>query len=441
MLFSKWPAKGTAMLTDRYDNAISTTSAAARDAYVAAVDAMLSANLGAEEGFREAIAADDGFALAHIGLARTVQIYGRGAEVKAPLARALELAPQTTPREQSQIRIFERILTGRGAEGLALTREHVREWPRDAFALAPSTSVFGLIGFSGLPGREQDQLAVLEPLAGAYGNDWWFRSLLAFAELEVGLTDRALPNIEASLAAFPRNAHAAHIRAHLYYEVGERRAGLAYLKDWARAYPRAANLHCHVSWHQALWSMELGHADDAWSIYRESLHPGGAWGPQINVLTDCASFLFRAELAGAPRQAQYWKDLSAYAQTWFPSPGLAFADVHAALAHAMAGDGEALARIAEAPKGAAADVVGPVAKAFAAFAREDWAGTIAALEPHMAEHERLGGSRAQRDLVEYALTAALLRSGRADEAARTIRAHRPQNARDGGFPLKELRAA
>lgn len=429
------------MQNDRYGNSLSTASAIARDAYVAGVDALLSANPDPEGSFREAIAADEGFALAHISLARTLQVYGRAGEAKAPLARALEFAPQTTPREQSHIAIFEKILTGKGMDGLALTREHIKTWPRDAFALAPSTSVFGLIGFSGLKGREEDQLALLEPLSDVYGEDWWFRSLLAFAELEVGKYDRAEKNIETAMVAHPRNGHGAHIRAHLYYEVGERRAGFDYLNVWARDYPRNAHIHCHVSWHRALWAMELGHPDDAWAIYRESLHPGAAWGPQINVLTDCASFLFRAELAGEQRKPELWQDLSAYAAKWFPKPGLAFTDVHAALAHAMAGNGEALARIAEAPAGAAADVVGPVATAFAAFARQDWNGTVAALEPIMAEHERLGGSRAQRDLVEYTLTAAMLRAGRFDEAGRVIRSRRPFPERSGGYPLKGLPAA
>jgi tetratricopeptide (TPR) repeat protein len=428
------------MLEDRYGNKLSTASAAARDAYVAGVDASLSANVGAEEGFRAAIAADEGFALAHIALARTAQVYGRAAEVKAPLARAVDLASGTTAREQSHIAIFERILTGRAAEALALTREHIRQWPRDAFALAPSTSVFGLVGFSGLAGREQDQLAILEPLADSYGDDWWYRSLLAFAELEVGLFDRAHRNIVGSLAKFPRNAHAAHIRAHLYYEVGERREGLAFLKEWSRDYPRDAHIHCHVSWHQALWAMELGHSGDAWSIYETSLHPGASWGPQLNVLTDCASFLFRAELAGEPHKPGLWRDLSAYAQTWFPNPGVAFADLHSALSHAMAGNGEQLARFIESPKGPAADVVGPMAKGFASFARSDWDGTIQAIEPHLAGHERLGGSRAQRDLVEYCLAAALMRAGRAGEAARVIAARRPRNALDGGIPIAGLGA-
>ncbi len=426
------------MLKDRYGNGLTTSSAAARDAYISGVDAALSGNVGAEEGFRRAVAADEDFALGYIALARTMQVYGRGGEVKAPLERAVALVAGTSLREQSHIAIFQKILTGKAADGLALTRQHVRTWPRDAFALAPSTSVFGLIGFSGLAGREEDQLALLEPLAEVYGDDWWFRSMLAFAELEVGLFDRAHRNIEASLSAYYRNAHAAHIRAHLHYEVGERKAGFAFLKDWSRDYPREAHIHCHVSWHQALWAMELGHADEAWDIYKSNLHPGGSWGPQLNVLTDCASFLFRAELAGEARRPELWQDISQYAQTWFPNPGVAFADLHSALAHAMAGNEEALAKFTESPKGPAADVTGPMAKAFAAFARSDWAGTIREIEPHLSEHERLGGSRAQRDLVEYALAGALLRAGRTEEAERRMVVRRPRNGLDGGWPVAGL---
>ena len=37
------------------------------------------------------------------------------------------------------------------AKALALTREHLKEFPRDAFVLNPSCGVFGTIGFSGRP--------------------------------------------------------------------------------------------------------------------------------------------------------------------------------------------------------------------------------------------------------------------------------------------------
>ena len=65
------------MMHDRYDNPISTTSEKARDAYIKGVDALLSANAGAELEFQKAINADESFALAYAALARAFQISGQ----------------------------------------------------------------------------------------------------------------------------------------------------------------------------------------------------------------------------------------------------------------------------------------------------------------------------------------------------------------------------
>jgi hypothetical protein len=170
----------------------------------------------------------------------------------------------------------------------------------------------------------------------------------------------------------------------------------------------------------ALWELELGRPQEAFAVFRAHLRPGASTGPPINTLSDSASFLFRAEMAGEARDPALWRDLSQYAAQWFPSPGLAFADVHAALAHALAGNSEALARIIDTAKGPAAEVVAPLARAFGAFSREDWLGATSELEGILAGHERIGGSRAQRDLIEYALVVCRLRAGRIDEARRLL---------------------
>ena len=52
------------MLKDRYGNDLSTTSQAARDAYVEGVDSLMSATPGMDAHFQSAAEADDGFALA-----------------------------------------------------------------------------------------------------------------------------------------------------------------------------------------------------------------------------------------------------------------------------------------------------------------------------------------------------------------------------------------
>ena len=425
------------MLEDRYGYTLTTRSPAARDAYVVGVDRLLSADAKIEDAFLAAIAADDGFALAHIGLARTLQLLGRGKEIKAPRERALALAEGTSEREQSHIAVLAKILSGQGASAIPMVLEHTKTWPRDAMVLSPITSVFGLIGFSGKSGREFEQLAVLQPLASAYGDDWWFRTVLAFAEIELQDFKNGQRDIETALRGNPRNAHAAHVRSHLHYERGERDEGLSFLNEWAKEYPKEGPIHCHVSWHRALWSLETGRRDDAWRIYTKDLQPGGSWGPQINVLTDCASFLARAEMAGETIHPDLWQTISRYASQWFPNSGIVFADMHSALAFAMSGDGDALRNLIDTPKGPAADILAPIARGFDAFAHQRWGEAVRELQPILATHERVGGSRAQRDLLEYTVTSALLRNGQAEEARQLVSMRRPENGR-GGFPIAGL---
>ena len=419
------------MLEDRYGFALTTASAAARDAYVAGVDLSLSANHGVDEQFRRAIACDEGLAVAHVALASTLQVQHKPDQAKVAAARARELASSLPYRERSHVNALATVIDGGSVAGLAAVKEHLATYPRDAMVLAPCAGVFGLIGFSGRAGREAELLALLDPLASAYGEDWWFTSAHAFAQVEVGDIERAHATIERSLALYPRNANGAHIRAHVYYEAGEREAGLAYLQEWWRDYPRESLLHCHISWHIALWQLALGRAEEAWSFYRAHLRPGVSTGPPINTLSDSASFLLRAEMAGEARYPELWRELSEYASHWFPSPGIAFADVHGALAHAFAGDDEALAGIIERAKGPARDVVAPVARAFGAFSRADWTEAAAQLQAVSASHERIGGSRAQRDLIEYALVVCHLQSGRADEARNLLQTRRHRSGASG----------
>jgi hypothetical protein len=211
----------------------------------------------------------------------------------------------------------------------------------------------------------------------------------------------------------PESAHGAHVKAHVHYEANEKEQGLKFLQQWLPGYAKEGLLHCHINWHIALWQMELGDYDAAMKTYLRGVHPGGAWGPPINVLTDAAAFLWRAELAGQKREAERWFEVKQYGNKNFPAAGLAFADVHKALAYAATGDEVALETMLgelrdreEAGKLFAGPIVPHLAEAFDAFARKDYAKAVSLIEPHMAEHERIGGSRAQRRLVELTLAAA-----------------------------------
>ncbi len=414
------------MLNDRYDNPLTTRSQSARDAYVEGVDSILSANGDGIGLLQGAVQADDSFALAHAALARALQISARGAEAVAAITKARALAAGISGRERGHINMLGHLIDGDGALAYAAALDHLAAFPRDALIAQPLTGVFGLIGFSGLSGREAEQLAFLAQLAPHYGEDWWFGTQFAFAQIEVGQADRALQTIECALERNPCSAHGAHVRAHIHYERGETEAGLAYLGEWRRDYQRRGVLYCHISWHVALWMLERGDAAAAWRIIDDCVRPGKVWGPPLNVLTDTASFLHRAELMGGAPQPERWREVSEFARQLFPKPGIAFADVHAALAHAMSGETDALAKLIAEPVGPAGEVVAALAQVFAAFARQDWTESIALLAPVMATHERIGGSRAQRDLLEFSLVAALLKAGRPDDARLTLISRRPK---------------
>jgi Tfp pilus assembly protein PilF len=92
--------------TDRFDLPVTSASAAAVADYVAAVDLLLSANIGADILLERAIAADPDFALAHIARARLSQLQARMGEAREAAARARGLADHVSAREQRHIEVI-----------------------------------------------------------------------------------------------------------------------------------------------------------------------------------------------------------------------------------------------------------------------------------------------------------------------------------------------
>lgn len=425
------------MERDRFENPLGTAAAGAAASYSKGVDHILSATHGAVAALSEAVALDPGFAAGHVALARALMYDADMAGAMAALERARSCAADgsaaVSDRERSQIGVFEALLSGRAAEARHLVDMHVSDWPRDALVAQLNCQVFGLIGFSGCAGREEAMLAFTGALAPHYGEDWWFLSVHAQSLCETGRPEAALEVMERSLALNDGNANASHFKAHALYETGQTATGRAYLEDWMAGYDPRGVLHGHLSWHTALWALEQGDMTAFWALYDGGIGPGTGPGSAlpINQLTDAAALLWRAGMAGHEVPPERWHAVSAYGARMFPDPGQSFADMHAALAHAMAGDGAALARIAGTTRGFAADLVRPVARAWQAVARADWQGALDALAPVMADHARFGGSRAQRDLLELTWMTCLMRTGRRDQARRAAAARRPILAKPG----------
>lgn len=414
------------MFKDRYENVLTTSSQAAADQFNISLDRMLAGSPDMNAGFVAAIQADPGFAAAYAGLSRACQSVGDMAGAQSAIAKAQELAAGVSAREASQINMLALMMSGEGAQALQVVYDHMDRFPRDAIVAQTSSSIYGLIGFSGQPGREAQALAFLSRLLPHYGEDWWFLSQYAFALCETGQLKKAGEVIDKSLNIKPENAHAAHVRSHVFYEEGDVENGISYLQDWLKGYDKSGLMHGHLSWHQALWTLQRGDIDGMWALLDDAVTPQAAkGGAPLSVLVDTASLLHRAELAGVEVPAHRWAAISKFASHAFPRTGNAFVDMHAAVAHAMAGDSAALSRIITEPAGPAADLIPNIALGFQDMAQANWPAAADHLRAAMADTARIGGSRAQRDLVEHSLLACLMRQGRKSEAKDLVALRRP----------------
>ena len=409
---------------DNYGNVISTASPVAQENYDRGVHLFLGAEYGAVEAFQAAVDADPGFALGHAALARAAMMAARMPMAKAAIAEARTLAETASRRERQHVNAIALLLGGKPQETRNAVIAHVHDYPRDALVAQMCASVFGVIGFSGQVGREAELLAYTSMLLPHYGDDWWMMSMQALSLCETGQISASMALMERSLALNPRNANAAHFKSHAQYEAGEIGPGRRYLNDWLKGYDNRAILHGHLSWHAALWALHDGDHEAMWEAIDAGVTPGVAKGLPLNVLTDTAAILYRADLAGVPVDPDRWRNLSDYAAKFFPETGQSFADIHAALSHAMAGQGDRLAYIADTAKGFAGDLARPIARAWGAIARENWSAALDELVIVMGTTERLGGSRAQRDLLELTYANVLMKLGLTDEAHRMLTTRR-----------------
>lgn len=427
------------MLMDRYGLVVSTKSSAALDAYIQGCDLLASMYPGSVDVFDRALAADPGFALAHVAKARAQQLHGQIAAAQASMSAAAAVPSGLSEREASHVAVFRMVFAGQSDAALAAVRAHLQEWPRDALVFSTCANQTGLIAFSGRAGRERELMEFFDSLAEHYGDDWWFTAHHAMALIETGQCDAARPKLAESMAQHPNNAWGAHASAHLCYEGGDPDGAIAFLRSWLPTYATDGLLYGHLNWHLALGELETGNPTEAFRLYTEAFASDDYAGPALLKLVDGASFLWRAELAGQPHDPARWRVMQDFARAMFPRAGNAFADWHVALADAIAGDGaalearvqemEILAREGRYPLG---PVVPAFSRAFGAFARQDYAAAIAAIEPLLDQRERICGSRAQTDLVEFTLLKSYLNAGRLEDVRRLLGDRRSGSA---GIPV------
>lgn len=408
--------------TDQFGLPLSTHAAAAAS-FRGGLGRVITVRAKAAEAFARATELDPGFALGHAALALLGHECGADVDVARELADAQRsVRERGDERERSFVEMVSRRIetpaarpdgTSPGDEALIA---HLDRFPGDAFALAVAVPTIAFSGIGDIDGSLARRL--VEGTAHAYDGHWFHTSLLSFVRQEQGRIDEAGELARAALAAEPASGHAVHALAHVHYESGDHHTGRDWLDGWIGAQGRGAVHRAHFSWHVALHELAL---DDAAAVRRRwyaQLAPGQVNG--VRALVDSGSLLWRA------RMSQNWTGrvpvdgvLDAVARELVERPSTAFTALHGAVALTAAGDLPALRRLRNHAAGAdqvQREVVVPLCSALEAVLEEEWSTAAQGLRALLPSLRRVGGSAAQREVVEETLLYALVEAGHRDTA-------------------------
>ncbi|WP_429481590.1 tetratricopeptide repeat protein [Paraburkholderia youngii] len=433
---------------DRYDLPLSTDSDLAAERYRTGIDLLLSLWPGAGEALDNAIAADPGFALAHAARARLHAISAQPAQAREKIATAQALvARRGTERERSHVEVLALAIEGQAPKTLAGALAHTDRWPRDVVILSMPLGAFGLYAFSGMADHDQARVDLCERHARHFdADDWWFLTYRGWAHGENGDVKLGRTLTQRALELRRHNVNAVHAVAHVLYESGANDEAQDVIAGWLPEYPKDGVLHGHIAWHGALIALERGDTRRAIAIYNEHVAPSVSQGTPINIVSDTSSFLWRMQAYGHNVSEGMWNDAAHYASGYFRDAGFPFADFHKALVGAATGDTQAveqrinaLNKLVDEGRLPAGSVVPKICRASLAFADGQYALAARILEPVARDVVRIGGSGAQREIVEDTLLVALMRSGELKKAHALLdrRLHRRPSPRDTRW-LNEL---
>jgi tetratricopeptide (TPR) repeat protein len=366
-----------------------------------------------------AIAADGELALGRIYRAY-LSLYGTtaagGAEAGA-LLKPLETerAWSLAPRESHHLAAARAWADGDWQRAARALERALVANPRDLLALKVAQDLYFFLG-SRLELRD-----VAARVLPAWPHDdpaWGYvQGIWAFGLEENGDYAGAETAATNALARNPRDVWGVHALAHVFEMEGRHERGVSFLSgsspDWAGSY-----FAVHNWWHLGLYLLELGRTGDALALYHERLR--AARSAEWLDIVDAASLLWRLSLYGTDvtvPAAALAADVAELADV----PVYVFNDWHAVMAFGLAGDharnGRVIGanrRLTAATNRQAAERAGlGLLEGFAAFAAGEPEATADLLIDIRPEAHAVGGSHAQRDVIDLTLIAAAARSGQA----------------------------
>jgi tetratricopeptide (TPR) repeat protein len=311
--------------------------------------------------------------------------------------------------------------------------------PRDLLALKVAQDLYFFLG------DQRGERDVVERVFNVWRPDdpgyGYVCGMYAFGLEENGQYDAAEERALSALEHNPRDVWAVHARAHVFEMLGAQRLGIAFLdqsvQDWSTSY-----FATHNWWHRALYHLEIREVEEVIALYDGPIR--GSRSSEWLDVVDAASLLWRLHLFGVD-VGDRARALAGDVEQLLDEPVYVFNDWHVVMAAGLAGSRELcdeLILVNKSETGGtnrrAAESAGlELLEGFAAFAAGDSTRALHRLVDIRQRAHVVGGSHAQRDVIDLTLIAAAARAGNVSlaEALLGERVERKPSAKAAGLEL------
>lgn len=402
-------------LTDRWGVPLAGATEPGVAAFNDAVECLLALAGDPVARAQAASAAAPGMLLARV-YAAYLSLYGTTAPGVAAAARILDDADglPAAEREVLHLQAARAWAAGDWTGAVRALERALVLHPRDALALKVAQDLYFYLG-SRLDLRDVVARVLAHWPEGQPG--WGYvQGMYAFGLEENGDYARARVRALAALDRNRRDVWSVHAIAHVHEMEGSQRDGVAFLTatapDWAASF-----FAVHNWWHLGLYHLELGEIREALALYDGSIRVGRSL--EWLDIVDAAALLWRLALYGtdvSDRAAALAGDIAPLLED---APVYIFNDWHAVMAFGLDGDHDRNRRVlsgnrrlAAGTNRAAAEQAGlALLEGFGAFAGGRYAEALDLMIDIRQRASVVGGSHAQRDVIDLTLIAAAARAG------------------------------
>jgi hypothetical protein len=409
------------MTRDAQGHHLSGATAEAVTAYDQAVRAFNLVHGDAAGLFDRACQAVSDFAMAYLGKAWVFAL----ANDPGLMAQTAVLVETVRPlrlneREQAHLAALSHLAQGSRAAGVAVLDRHLMRYPFDLVAHQSAAVTDGFLGrFPLVRHRSARALPFWSKEQPGYGT---LLALHGFGLEEAGDYTKAEDESRAAAEFEPLSFWPHHTVAHVMEMTGRPEDGLGWMTAREALWSTPGHMNqVHIWWHKALFHLELGQYDVALALY-----DGPMRATQRSValsLTNATALLWRLDTLGCDI-GDRWSEQAGLWQDHADGKCLVFTDIHAAMAELRSGREALVERRLEAMRATAASTIEaaglyrtvgiPVVEGLAAFHRGAYAEAVELLLPVRFDLWQIGGSHAQRDVVDWTLTEAAARAGQRD---------------------------